>query len=405
MKTKISLFLTLLTFISVFSTEMYGQSLLSQQAKISYGYWDIAQTGKYLVGSRYSAPKLDIYDVNDPQNAVLLSQTALNSAVSVVSIFQNRYALLGGYKKITIMDLNNVNAPTQVVQIPMDGDITGISCYNNIAYVSEDISTSSHKLEQIDLSVITQPAKTTSNTFGSSLSELKIEGTKAFLLEKKQSYATLYAYNINSNGSISLKSLTTLPASQYIDVKGGIVYISTSTKVLAYDNNDMSALIKLSETNATTPMGVVGIDATHFATSHSGSVKLVDVNTTTTEVFTSNAQPLNLLESNGFLYYSTVSGTYILQTTNSTTDIGESDLSTEVSVYPNPSTEAWFIKSSVAFKGVLSIWNYQGQKISECEVDFNETVRIENIYPSGMYLYTIDSEDGKYTSGWLMSQK
>lgn len=398
--------LSLIACMICTSISVQAQSLLTQQAKLNYGYWDMAKMSNYLIGSRYGSQKLDIYDVSDPQNALLVDTKTLTSASSVVHIYNNRYALLGGYQKLTIMDLQNVSNPVLVSQLTVAGDIVGINCVDGLAFLSLNVGTSDYRLQRVNLSTIGLPIATTSSNFTNAISELFIQNGAAFLLEKKQNNSVLHAYTINAQGTIGIAGNTTLPTALSLDIIDNKAYISTASKILVYDVSTPSAVTQLQQITISNPSGLVALDATHFATTNNTSVKLTDINNTGTSTsFSSNSLPISLFSSNNMLYYSTVGGTYLLDIPTSVTDIEASDISNELTIYPNPCIDTWHIKSKNTIKGKLTIWDYSGAILFEKGIDYTNEIEIENTFCAGIYLYTLDLEDGKYATGWLVSSK
>lgn len=398
--------LSLIACLICTSLSLQSQNLLTEQAKLNYGYWDMAKMSNYLVGSRYGAQKLDIYDVSDPQNALLVDTKTLTSASSVVCIYNNRYALLGGYQKLTIMDLQNVSNPVVVSQLSVAGDIVGINCVDGLAFLSLNVGTNDYRLQRVNLSTIGLPMTTTASNFTNAIGELCIENGFAFLLEKKQNSAVLHAYTMTAQGTLGIAGNTTLPTAMSLDVKDNKAYISTASKMLVYDISMPTSITQLQQITISNPSSMVALDATHFATTNNTSIKLTDINNTTASTsFSSNSLPISLFSSNNMLYYSTVGGTYLLDTPTAATEIESSDFSNELTVYPNPSIDTWHIKSKNVIKGKLTIWDYSGMILFEKEIDYANEIEIENTFSAGMYLYTLDTEDGKYATGWLVSAK
>jgi hypothetical protein len=133
---KMKRFLLCFTIVLLFVSPslIYGQHFNYQSSILWTDITDIKVIGNYAY--YLYIPGLKIFDVSNPQNALLLSELYIPNASTSIAVKGNYAYVLGMYYGLTIIDISNPSNPTIISRLTINGTSNNIFVDSSFAFIA-----------------------------------------------------------------------------------------------------------------------------------------------------------------------------------------------------------------------------------------------------------------------------
>jgi len=374
----------------------------------------------HLAGLRYTSMGADVVVMqnNGGDLAHITGSTVLSLSHNIYEKIETagNYVYALGYQLRPVKITNNqpqVVGQEQFLCYPF----VDCAAWNNVIFVA-GFRSNGMRLLVVSLSDPENPAVVDSMNLGGDIKELRIKGNTLYALHSGTSWSHIVTYQLSAMAPYATMgpkyTLSLVTAARGFDItgsqliamiddtlsrfriqnNGNLQYMNSFVTSVKYGITDMAAM----DTNT-----ICIADGAFFRL----YMQSLNSNNVITHTDTMAFRPaffrsMSKLSDNSMFY--TSDHTFLIGNGKNPTGINTINGKNEtVTIYPNPTTTGWYIKSNS--NGILSLYTEDGRLIRTATINKNVPNSIEatSIVP-GIYFYVLRTQDGNIQNGKLCKQ-